>query len=109
MSRKDRLRIKLLMYTLIESRLFILNHYDTDLSENLSILESDGYRHGMLRFTLVSISFFNEPIPELIDTLLKELLKETDYPFSTAELLYFAKHRIPVYIDRLRDNLILIE
>lgn len=108
MNRKDRLRIKLVMYTLLESRTFILNYYDADLAKKIVLQKGDKDRHGMLLFTLESVIPF-EKTKTSVDNILEELLREVRLVNNTVELLYFAENSIPDYVNRLRNNIILVE
>ncbi len=96
------------MYTLIESRTFILNHYDVDLANKIVLQKGDKDRHKMLLFVLKSVIPFERMINS-VDDIFGELLREVGLVNDTVELFYFAKNRIPDYVNRLRNNVILVE
>ena len=105
MNDKDRLQVKLMMYSLLESRSFILHHYDQALAEAIVTRQGDTDRHGMLRFTLQSIVPFEGFDSLVVNQLISELLREVE-TFNTSELLVFAKERIPYYVDQLHSQLV---
>ncbi len=107
MNRKDRLGIKLLMYSLLESRSFILNHYDKLTAEAIVTSKGDKDRHSMLSFTLESIVPFEGFEFTVINPLISDLREEIKN-LNTFELLVFAEERIPYYVDELRKNIILV-
>ena len=105
MNDKDRLQIKLILYSLLESRSFILHHYNKSTAEAIVACKGDKDRHSMLGFTLESIALFEGFESTAINQLIESLTREVE-TFNTSELLTFAQERIPYYVDELRKYII---
>ncbi|WP_242258309.1 hypothetical protein [Streptococcus thoraltensis] len=105
MNHKDKLQIKLIIYSLLESRNFILHHYDKATAEAIVVSKGDKDRHSMLGFTLESIVPFEGFESNVVNQLISELMREVE-TFNTFELLAFAKERIPYYVDQLCSQLV---
>lgn len=99
---KDRIRVKLVMYCLLEIRTFVLHQYDPELTEQITNKIGNRDRHRMLLFTLRTLLPFKESISKSIDDILEDLVTDARHVNDSRELFIFAEERIPSYVNRLR-------
>lgn len=99
---KDRLRVKLIIYCLIETREFVLTQYTSELMEKINKKLGDRDRHGMLLLTLRNLLPFTESISSIVDETLKSLVNDARNVNDSKELFVFADEMIPNYVNKLR-------
>ncbi|MCK1226171.1 hypothetical protein [Streptococcus uberis] len=99
---KDRLRVKLILYCLIEIREFVLSQYTSELMEKINKKLGDRDGHGMLLLTLRNLLPFYESISSIVDDVLNELVNDARHVNNSKDLFVFADETIPNYINRLR-------